>query len=181
MNSTKLRLTANNHTKGLTNSDRLDKIRAYYIDFQDLTPTQEEARQRIEACRALLVEGYSKAQSAKMLMSTYGIATSQAYQIVRDTYDIFGDVAAVSKEGMRIMQLEQYQVMAEQLKSNGEHALWLECMKRIDKIAGLEITDKDKDNAFIHLLNLPKTILLTNDFAAYTEEIEAENSGYEEI
>jgi hypothetical protein len=165
----------------MKDSDRLDKIRAYYIDFQDLTHTQEEARQRIEACRALLAEGYSKAQAAKMLMSSYGIATSQAYQVVRDTYDIFGDVAAVSKDGMRVMQLEQYQQMAAQFKSEGENALWMECMKRIDKISGLEISDKDKDNAFVHLLTLPKTILLTNDFAAYTEEIEAENSDYEEI
>lgn len=181
MNSTKLRLTANNFSKGLKDSDRLDKIRAYYIDFQDLTPTLDEARQRIESCRALLIEGHSKAQCAKMLMSTYGLATSQAYQIVRDTYDIFGDVAAVSKEGMRVMQMEQYQTMAQRFKDEGENALWMECMKRIDKISGLEVTDKDKDNAFVHLLTLPKTILLTNDFAAYTEEIEAENGEYEEI
>jgi hypothetical protein len=88
----------------------LDKIRARYLEGRKLSEKQEKKRIQYEQAHALRLQGYSREQTVKMLVSL-NIAGSiqQAYRIVSASEQLFGEVNKVHKDGLRHILTENLQ------------------------------------------------------------------------
>jgi hypothetical protein len=80
---------------------KMDKIRASYLEGRKLPKSLQETVDKLERANSLLCGGYSKEQAVKFIVEREKVSKSQAYKIVRESLDLFGDVAKASKEGLR--------------------------------------------------------------------------------
>jgi hypothetical protein len=79
----------------------MDKIRAFYLEGRKLPKSLQETVEKLERANGLLCGGYSREQAVKFIVEREKVSKSQAYKIVREALDLFGDVAKGSKEGLR--------------------------------------------------------------------------------
>jgi hypothetical protein len=80
---------------------KMDKIRAYYLEGRKLPKSLQETVEKLEKANGLLCSGYSREQAVKFISENAGVTRSQAYKIVRESTELFGDVTKSSKEGLR--------------------------------------------------------------------------------
>lgn len=80
---------------------KMDKIRAFYLEGRKLPKSLQETVEKLERANGLLCGGYSREQAVKFIVEREKVSKSQAYKIVREALDLFGDVAKSSKEGLR--------------------------------------------------------------------------------
>jgi hypothetical protein len=80
---------------------KMDKIRAFYLEGRKLPKSLQETVEKLERANSLLCGGYSREQAVKFVVEREKVSKSQAYKIVRESLDLFGDVAKSSKEGLR--------------------------------------------------------------------------------
>ncbi len=67
---------------------------------------------RYRRSNALMSMGYSKLQTITLLIRELNISEPQAYAILRDSIQLYGDVNKVDKEGMRHIFYENYMLAA---------------------------------------------------------------------
>ena len=112
--------------KKIGKGDKLDKYRNYLMsgyqpdpenpDLVDkkcpLKPLELEMLSRYRRSNALMSMGYSKLQTITLLIRELNISEPQAYAILRDSIQLYGDVNKVDKEGMRYIFYENYMLAA---------------------------------------------------------------------
>jgi hypothetical protein len=151
-----------------------DRIRAHYLENMDLPARLQEKLSRMEQINAWFAEGNSTENVAKMISTTFNIAKSQAYSIIRDTRSLFGDIGKINKDHQRYILIERYTAISDQAKEKGDIYLQKECLDAIAKICGLHHPDQ-AELIDVTKLELPVSITFTSDPKALIEEAEHED------
>lgn len=113
-----------------------------------------------------LCDGLSERQVVKTLMadSTYKLSQSQAYNIVRDSQEIFANAKSAKKDAKRNVYVIRLEELAAKLEADGEYEKAANVLQKAAKMQGLleknaEFTDPK--------LYLPKpNMIFTSDLAA---------------
>lgn len=88
----------------------LDAIRAYYEDTRghvELTPAQEEYRQRLSSAHALLLKKSQRHKVIKTQMKLFGISEKTANTDINNAIRLWGNINRADKEGMRYLLYEK--------------------------------------------------------------------------
>lgn len=160
---------------------RNEKIIAHYVHDLKLSEKDEAYRLLMETANKYNLAGRTRMSIARMLEKKHGVRKSKAYQVIRDSEEVFGEIGKSNREGLRYVQTEWYKRMARRLeKENPELAIL--CHQRIDKINGLE--DHKSKTINIKKVLMPKQLIFTTDPEALDIQRrmeEAELTEYEEM
>lgn len=146
--------------------DHLGPIRAHILQGKALTPKQEELRRQIDAAWALLVAGYSRSHAMNLLMDRLGIKKSRAYQLIDDTFILYGNITEARKEGLRYLMTEQLQNIAHRAKFKGDLKNQIRALEMICQIN--ELNSSKPENPLPVLM----PFLFTTDPSALTKQVE---------
>jgi len=144
--------------------DRLDKIRAYYLDGRELPEKVKPTIALYEEANGLLCSGYSTNQAVHFLMKKHGIGRQYAYRILSESSELFGDVTQHTKDGRRHIQAERYALIANMARQKGDLATALEALAKIDKLYGLH--QQEGDGFDMREIIMPTVINFTTDIKA---------------
>ena len=84
-----------------TNLNQLDRIKAYYIEKQELSPEDEDYRLVLASVHHWLELGSTMAEVRATLETDDGYPPSVANNIVSDALELYGNIALSNKEGLR--------------------------------------------------------------------------------
>lgn len=84
-----------------TNLNQLDRIKAYYIEKQELSPEDEEYRLTLSNVNHWLELGSTMAEAREALEKDEDYPPSEANKIVSDALELYGNIAISNKEGLR--------------------------------------------------------------------------------
>lgn len=146
--------------------DHLGPLRAHLLHGKALTPKQEELRRQIDVAWTLLLAGYSRSHCIQMLSDRLSIKKSRAYQLIDDTFILYGDIAESRKEGLRYLMTEQLQNIAHRAKFKGDLKNQIRALEMICQIN--ELNSGDKENQLPVLM----PIIFTNDPSALKKQVE---------
>jgi hypothetical protein len=156
--------------------DKLDKIRAYYLDGRELPEKAKPTVALYEEANGLLCSGYSTNQAVQFLMKKHGIGRQYAYRILAESAQLFGDVTQHTKDGRRHIQAERYALIANIARQKGDLAAALEALSKIDKLYGLH--QHEGDGIDMRQIIMPTVINFTTDIKALVvQETQIDNEG----
>jgi hypothetical protein len=121
----------------------LDKLRGHYLEGRKLSEKQEHKRIQYEQAHALRIQGFSREQTVKMLLSRrISKSASDAYRVVSNAEQLFGDINAVHKEGLRHILTENLMRVYNSAMASGS---WKEANKSNEIIAKINnLMDHDQ-------------------------------------
>ena len=151
-----------------------DKIRAHYIEGYKLPARLATQVERMEQINAWLVDGNSSGDVIKMIENHFELKASQAHKILRDTRDLFGDVAKINKDHQRYVLVERYHDLLKQAKEKNDIFLQKEILDALAKVNGLYHQDAAEQIDYSKL-QLPVNLVFTTNPAALIEDIQAED------
>ncbi|WP_080239045.1 hypothetical protein [Spirosoma rigui] len=146
--------------------DRLERYRDHLMTDRPLDAPAQAMFQKYLYAYAQLCDGLSERQVVKMLTAVqiYNLSQSQAYNIIRDCQEIFGNVKAAKKDAKRNIYVTRLEELALKLEEQGEFEAAGNILLKAAKMQGLleknaEFTDPK--------LFLPKpNLIFTADIAA---------------
>lgn len=137
----------------------LDKIRDFYFEGKPLTPRAEEKLTRMRFANTSMLSGNSRQQTVDMICEEYKVGDSQAYEIVRDTMLVFGEIAEADKRGMRHIITERYERLYQKAEKEENLEVQEKILGQLAKLHGLH----EGDIFDITQINLPRNIIFSND------------------
>ena len=135
-----------NHYLGKV-QEELSIYQQYLLDETiELTPTQLETWERIDAARAWLRTGYSDSDALKMLKNTRNVQERRAREILSMAYEVFAELrAGRSKEGVKFLYAEIFRKAAFEAKSAGDFMSFGILMDKAAKADGAYDNSKGTD------------------------------------
>lgn len=149
---------------------RMDKLRAFFLEDKKLPPSLEKTLEHLQKANGLLCSGYSREQTVKFIETTEGLKRSQAYQIVRDAFELFGDVTKSSKDGLRHIATENLMQIYNHARQSKNLEVALMCWREIARINNLSNED---DNATSGQLTMNMQFNFSTDPSVLVQEQEA--------
>lgn len=142
-------------------------IREWYNDRRgrvELTPKHQEILQRVKAAYALMIDPenpHTRSEAAAVLEEEFGISERTAYDAVRIALNLYGDVNAAEKKGLRNLVFEYAQTTWRQAKQKGNEKAMAAAVATMVKIHGLdkedpEMPEFEKLEPSVVVLNLPE-------------------------
>lgn len=127
----------------------------------ELTPKQEEIRQRLVAAHGLLCRFHSPARATKKHAKRWNLSDVQAWRDVRDAISLFGDVQKAEKEGIRYIVFEYAVETFRQAKKNKDYKAMSRAVDTMSKVMGLDkespdLPDFEKLKPSIIVVGLPE-------------------------
>jgi hypothetical protein len=118
--------------------DKLDKYRAHLFEGAPLQPDELELLARYRKAHALLCIGYSKNQVLSALEKEYdALSTSHLYAIIRESVELMGSIEEVDRKGERVISIENYKLLANLARKNGDIKAAISAQEKADKLMGL--------------------------------------------
>lgn len=145
---------------------KMDKIRAYFIEGRKLSKTLIETAEKLQEANSILCAGNSREHTVKILCKKHDIERAQAYKIVREATELFGDVTKASKDGLRHIVTEGLMTVYNIAKNKGNLEVCERAMTSIARINGLYDNSNENKNLNIGTFN----ILFTTDETALQNE-----------
>jgi hypothetical protein len=155
----------------------LDKLRAHYLEGKRLSPKLEQLRLIYEHTNALLREGYSRQQTVNFLTSQIEISQGHAYEIVRVTMALFGDIHKSTQEGLRQIVIDNLWQVYRRAVLAGDRKQQNVALKEIGKIGGLHKNGEDIDWSAVRL----PTIVFSDDPTILKLNEQAEDVDHEDL
>lgn len=156
---------------------QLDKIRAFLIaDRKSLGKRDMIKCQRMQEANNKLVIGYSKEQAAGFLQNQFGIGRSEAYRLIRETIQVFGDITESNKKGLRHIMYENFMLLANIARQRQDLLNWNRALENASKVLGVF---EHGDSFDPGSLQLPTMLILTSDPSVLQEP--PQNASYVEI
>jgi hypothetical protein len=146
---------------------RMDKLKAHYLEGRKLPKSLEETLQNLEKANGLLCSGYSKEQAVKFIMERDGMSKSNAYKILRDSMELFGDVTKASKDGLRHIATENLMQIYNQARSVKNLEMAERVWDTICKLNGLYGRDEGTTN---NNLQMNMQFVFSTDPSVLTQE-----------
>jgi len=164
--------------------DRLDKYRLHILEGRGLSRQQHLMLTRYTRANTLLCNGFTRQQVVRKLQTEGTCNTTQAYQVVADAIQLFGDVAEASKKGMQHIFYEIFMKTAVKARMKEDFQASNRALENAAKIIKLyEKEDKGFDlAAFMKIGNIefstdPEVLKLQQE----NEQENFEDTDFEEI
>ena len=119
---------------------RMDRIRASYFGEEELSEADEDYRKVLEEINQHLVAGMPREHVAKLVIAGGKRKRSQAYGLMRDAVELFGDITESNKKGMRAVLAEQYMILADEARKEKDLNTWKQALDSYAKLNGLHDT-----------------------------------------
>jgi hypothetical protein len=123
--------------KKLGKPDKLDKYRIHLLDNGDLKPDELEMLAKYRKAHGLLCLGFSKNQTIATLEKEFDLSQPQLYAIVRESIKLYGSIEEVDKKGQRVIAVENYKLLANLARKNGDIGNAIRATELSDKLQGL--------------------------------------------
>lgn len=164
--------------KKLGKPDKLDKYRLHLVDGADLKEDELAMLAKYRKAHGLLCLGFSRNQVLATLEKEYELSQPQLYAIVRESITLYGSIEEVDKKGQRVIAVENYKLLANLARKNGDIGNAIRAQELSDKLQGLFEAEK--------ILLDPKAFLIPvpMDFSTdpnVLREQETEDTDYEEV
>lgn len=124
----------------------LSAIQRWYSDKHDeveLTPHQEEKRERYLKISSLMVKGYINPKIIEVLKKDYGISEAQCYRDIRDSVALYGNIRKAEKEGMRYILFDMMNATREKALNKGDFRAAATAESNMMKLMGLDREDPE--------------------------------------
>lgn len=144
-----------------------------------ITTRDSETLEKYNLIFTLLIAGKSESLARAKVRQEYGISEPQAYKLVRDTFELYGNPLESRKEGKRIILDEMYLRAAEKAYNDGNLEAYAKILDSIAKLWGL--FDQSGINIDLSGLTMPKIIVAKNDLETLRREMEAQPTDYIEL
>lgn len=145
--------------------DRLERYRNHLHRGSSLTEKELEAMQRYTFAYTQFCDGESQREVVNLLISTYSISQSMAYNIVNDTLAVFGgNPSKAILQGKKAIMVTRLEELADKLDEEGKYEEAANVLMKAAKLQGLD----QKEGVYIDpRLFLPKpNLIFTDDLAA---------------
>ena len=164
--------------KKLGKPDKLDKYRGHLVDGADLKPDELEMLAKYRKAHSLLCLGFGRNQVIATLEKEYELSQPQLYAIVRESITLYGSIEEVDKKGQRTISHENYKLLANLARKNGDIGAAIRAQENADKLLGLFEPEKTLLDPRAFLIPVPMDF--TTDPAALREQ-ETEDADYEDV
>lgn len=137
------------HNKYLAKiTEELSVYQRYLLDDSvELTPTQHETYEKIDAVRAWLRDGYSDSDVLSMLKNGRHIQDRRGREILAMAYAVFAELrAARDKDGIKYMYAEAFRKAAYEAKAGGDYGAFEKLLDKAAKIDGAYDNQKVVDS-----------------------------------
>ena len=167
--------------KQLKKPDKLDKYRNHLLDGAELKPEETEMLAKYRKAHGLLCLGFSRNQTLATLEKEYELSQPQLYAIVRESIALYGSIEEVDKKGQRVIAVENYKLLANLARKNGDIGNAIRATELSDKLQGLFEAEKSVLDPKAFLIPVPMDF--SSDPAVYlAQEKEAtEDTDYEDV
>jgi len=120
-----------------------DKIFAFYLEKNsvNLSPKEEEIRERWSACFSLLCQYHSPQQAVNVLQQKFGISEAQAYRDIKSAMELFGDVTSSDKQAYRHILFEFAMKIFQLAATKSDLSEMNKSLSTMVKIRGLDRED----------------------------------------
>lgn len=145
---------------------KMDKLRAHYLEARKLPKSLQETAEKLEKANGLLCSGYSREQTVKFMVESINITKSQAYKIVREAIELFGDVTKSSKDGLRHIITEQLMQVYNHARSQKNLEVAERVLSSVARINNLYVGDDAGGKVSVGTFN----VFFTTDETVLTED-----------
>jgi hypothetical protein len=128
--------------KKLGKPDKLDKYRMHLVDGADLKEDELTMLAKYRKAHGLLCLGFSRNQVLATLEKEYELSQPQLYAIVRESITLYGSIEEVDKKGQRVIAVENYKLLANLARKNGDIGNAIRAQELSDKLQGLFEAEK---------------------------------------
>ncbi|MGI4871224.1 MAG: hypothetical protein ACRYFX_08610 [Janthinobacterium lividum] len=164
--------------KRLGTPDKLDKYRAHLVDGGDLREDELEMLARYRKAHGLLCLGFGRGQVIATLEKEYELSQPQLYAIVRESIKLYGSIEEVDKKGQRVISHENYKLLANLARKNGDIGAAIRAQENADKLLGLFEAEKTALDPRAFLIPVPMEF--STDPAVLREQ-ETQDIDFEEV
>lgn len=123
--------------KRLGKPDKIDKYRLHLMEGADLKEEELEMLAKYRKAHSLLCLGFSRNQVLATLEKEYELSQPQLYAIVRESVLLYGSIEEVDKKGQRVISIENYKLLANLARKNGDINGAIRATELADKLQGL--------------------------------------------
>ena len=128
--------------KQLGKPDKLDKYRVHLVDGGELKEDELQMLAKYRKAHSLLCLGFGRNQVLATLEKEYDLSQPQLYAIVRESIKLYGSIEEVDKKGERTISHENYKLLANLARKNGDIGNAIRAQENADKLLGLFENDK---------------------------------------
>lgn len=151
--------------------DKNDELMWKILHDEPLSETEKLRLERYDYVLSLRTNSYSKRLIAKNVEIKYGVSVQQAYNIIREATNLFGEQSHASREGTKAIFLEKYEKLEQIAVKEKDYKLAKECIDAQAKIEGLFGNDNKPP-----ILNFPTFILSPDPNALRNKVFEVEEA-----
>ena len=164
--------------KQLGKPDKLDKYRMHLVDGAELRQDEVEMLAKYRKAHSLLCLGFSRNQVLATLEQEFDLSQSQLYAIVRESTLLYGSIEEVDKKGQRVIAVENYKLLANLARRNGDIGAAIRAQEKADKLLGLFEAEKSVLDPKAFLIPVPMDF--STDPAVLREQ-ETQDTDYEDV
>ncbi|MGV3560773.1 hypothetical protein [Larkinella arboricola] len=146
-------------------SDRLERFRDHLHRDAPLADKDQLLMQRYNFAYTQLCDGESSREVVALLIKSYGISQSQAYNIVNDALSIFGgNPSKAIRDGKKAVYVIRLEEMADKLDEEGKYEEAANVLAKAAKLQGMG--DKEGSQLDPRLFMPKPNLVFTDDLAA---------------
>ena len=165
--------------KKLGTPDKLDKYRLHLVDGVDLKPDELEMLAKYRKAHGLLCLGFGRNQVIATLEKEYELSYPQICAIIRESIKLYGSVEEVDKKGQRVISHENYKLLANLARKNGDIGAAIRATENADKLYGLFEPEKTVIDPKAFLIPMPMDF--STDPAVLRAQEATEDIDFEEV
>lgn len=165
----------------LAKRDYFDSLRACFLGHLEPTPEMAKTMENILEAWNLVRNGYPKFTAVEFLMKDKGLQRSQAYKLIQDAYQLFGNLEETNKVAMKLVYIENFKRMAKLAEESGDYYT---AGILLDKAAKIEGAFEQSSEMLVNPddYKAPPVITFTSDKAVYIRSQKAgEDTDFEEV
>jgi hypothetical protein len=128
--------------KQLRKPDKLNKYRAHLIDGAELKSEETEMLAKYRKAHSLLCLGFGRHQVLATLEKEFDLSQPQLYSILRESIKLYGSIEEIDKKGQRVISHENYKLLGNLARKNGDIGAAIRAQENADKLLGLFEAEK---------------------------------------
>ena len=153
----------------LSEGDKLDVYRSFLLGKCELIPKQEEMFEIYLFADKLLCQGAGKkgglsySNTVTIVSSHYKMSKANAYKVVRESQELFGDALESMKTAQKRVAYENFIRIANKAEEQDNYEAAISARDKAAKLYGLYDEEKGLSNEQImNLLNINTTFVIKN-------------------
>jgi hypothetical protein len=161
--------------------DYFDSLRACFLGHLDPSPEMAKTLENVLDAWNLMRNGYPKFTAVEFLMKDKGLQRSQAYKLIQDAFQLFGNLEETSKVATKLLYIENFKRLAKLSEDGGDYYT---AGILLDKAAKIEGAFEQSSEMLVNPedYKAPPVIHFTSDKAVYIRSQRgAEDAQFEEV